>query len=297
MARLTKDEFILRMLSKITRKKWENYTIHRIIHRLDDPDIEFACQQYVSRPDGGYGLIDLYFPQFNISLEIDEPPHEREKHKRRDDTRSKDIIAVTGCDERRWKIRKTERSNISLEELHDWIDDFVSELRLRKEGLGENFAPWDYETRYDPETHIARGFIDSSDNVAFVTHRDALRCFGYKKGHLQKAVWRIPKTRSWVWFPKFYENNDWDNSLSEDGKTITETYKGEDPKHLNREDPVNTRIVFAHDRDALGYTLYRFLGEYIPDPEGSNARTRRYILINTRIDLRQYFDQEVTDLR
>lgn len=288
MARPTKDDYILRMLSKITHKKWENYVINRIVHRLDDPDIEFICQQYASRPNGKFALIDLYFPQFNLALEVDEPAHEGKNYKAHDEVRTKDIIAVTGCDERRLAIQNPDGSNVSLQELNDMIDEFVAEVCLKKKTLGESFIPWDYETRYDPTTHIAQGFIDSKHNVAFANHRDALRCFGYTKGHFQQAVWKTPNVRSWVWFPKFYENDDWENSLSEDGKVITETYKGVHQKGFNREDPVDTRLVFAHDRDALGYTLYRFLGEFEPDKEGSDARTRCFRLIKTRIDLRQY---------
>lgn len=59
MGRPTKDDFILRMLSKIQKKKWENYVVNRIVHKLDDPEIEFICQQYVARSDGKYALVDL----------------------------------------------------------------------------------------------------------------------------------------------------------------------------------------------------------------------------------------------
>lgn len=295
MTRPVKDEFILRMLSKITHKKWESYTINRIIHRLDDPDVEFICQQYTSRPNGKFALIDLYFPQFNLALEVDEPPHEGKSQKENDEVREKDIIAVTDCDLRRLVIKSSDGStpnpqgpNISLKELNVWIDNFVAELRRKKKDLGEKFIPWDYETRYDPETHIKQGSIEVNHRVAFASHRDALRCFGYKKGHFQRAVWKIPNVSSWVWFPKFYENSDWENSLSDDGKTITETYKGDEQKNFNREDPVDTRIVFAHDRDALGYTLYRFLGEFEPDKKDPDARTRHFRLVKTKVDLKKY---------
>jgi len=45
--KITKDEYILRNFSKIQHKKWELYVITRIIHLLNDPELEFVCQQLV----------------------------------------------------------------------------------------------------------------------------------------------------------------------------------------------------------------------------------------------------------
>ena len=39
---MTKDEYLLRNFSKITHKKWELFVITRILHRLNDPDIEYV---------------------------------------------------------------------------------------------------------------------------------------------------------------------------------------------------------------------------------------------------------------
>ncbi|MCB1331820.1 MAG: hypothetical protein KDK28_21160 [Maritimibacter sp.] len=276
------------MLSKIQHKKWENYVVNRIIHRLDDPEIEFVCQQYVARSTDKHALVDLYFPQFNISLEVDEPQHEQKKHKVADSDRTDEIVAAIGCDERRLSVQRHDKSTISLDELHTWVDAFVAELRNRKAETGDRFIPWDYENRYDPQTHIRRGYIDVDDNVAFQNHRDALACFGYSKGHYQQAVWTIPGTNKWVWFPKFYKNDQWDNSRSVDGTSIYEKYLGVDPKGIGRRETVDSRIVFAHDRDALGYTLYRYVGEYRHDPSASDDRTNVFRLSAKRIDLAQY---------
>ena len=43
-----KDNYILASLASIGRnKKWELYVVTRIIHLLNDNDLEFACQKYV----------------------------------------------------------------------------------------------------------------------------------------------------------------------------------------------------------------------------------------------------------
>jgi hypothetical protein len=69
---ITKDQYILRSLSKTAHKQWELLVITRIIHRLDDPELEFVAQQLVRREDGGAYLTDLYFPQLALHVEIDE---------------------------------------------------------------------------------------------------------------------------------------------------------------------------------------------------------------------------------
>ncbi len=70
-----------------------------------------------------------------------------------------------------------------------------------------------------------------------------------------------------VWFPKLYENRDWDNSLTEDGLTITMTPKTDWAyNRLDGDDDDASNgvgmIVFAHSKDALGSTLYRFMGTF-----------------------------------
>ena len=44
---ISKDDYILRSFSKIKHKSWELYVITRIVHLLDDPDLEFICQQLI----------------------------------------------------------------------------------------------------------------------------------------------------------------------------------------------------------------------------------------------------------
>ena len=62
-----------------------------------------------------------------------------------------------------------------------------------------NFTPWDYYNKYNPDIHIKRGYLDTKDNVSFLYHRDALRCFGYDGGHFHRAVWSIKGTDKGVW--------------------------------------------------------------------------------------------------
>ena len=145
------------------------------------------------------------------------------------------------------------------------------------------FKPWNYETKFRPNTHIKRRYIDVKDNVVFSNHRDALRCFGYEGGHYQRAVWAIKGTDKEVWFPKLYKNEGWDNSLSDDFKTIimekADKTAYRDPHELEW-------IVFAHYKDLLGQVVYKFLGEFHLSLEKSSNFKWVFIIKKSKI----YFD-------
>lgn len=269
---MNKYEYILRSISKIKHKEWELFVISRIVHRILDLDIEFVCQQLVRRSGGNRSLTDLYFPQFRIHLEVDEPPHETELAKKIDAIRSNDIIDSTGhIIERIKAIQDVDRSKISLSHVVKETDKFIDMILMErsKQLVSKAFEPWDFESRYDPQRYIDKKKLDTADGCAFRTHRDALRCFGYTKGHLQAAAWQLPDgTNRRVWFPKFYENDGWDNSICPHGKTITQKSK------LGKADSTKEgreagRIVFAHYTDTLGKTLYRFLGFFEFDEKAS----------------------------
>ena len=52
-----KTEYIHLSLKKISHKKWEYFLISRILHRLDDFEIEFVSQQLVRCTDATWALI------------------------------------------------------------------------------------------------------------------------------------------------------------------------------------------------------------------------------------------------
>ena len=67
--KFSKDQYVLRNFSKIQHKKWELYVITRIIHLLNDPELEFVCQQLVKTSDNKRYLTDLCFPELNLYCE------------------------------------------------------------------------------------------------------------------------------------------------------------------------------------------------------------------------------------
>ena len=73
--RASKAGYITNSLSKIRHKRWELYVISRVVHLLDDLEIEFVCQQAIILENGTHKFADMFFPQFNIYLEVNEKHH------------------------------------------------------------------------------------------------------------------------------------------------------------------------------------------------------------------------------
>ena len=90
---MDKLEFITRQLAKAQNKKYEHYVVHRIHTLLNDLRVKFVTQQFVSRPEGR-ALTDMFFPQLEIHIEVDEGFHKNQIEY--DRLREADIINATG---------------------------------------------------------------------------------------------------------------------------------------------------------------------------------------------------------
>jgi hypothetical protein len=282
-----KDRYILQSMSKIRNKAWEYFVISRIIHKLEDSDIEFVTQQLVRRSDGTRALTDIFFPQFNLHLEIDESHHfELAKDDESfvlsqisaDHIREQDIVDQTGHEiERIAVFDKMDGSEKSLSAISSETDRFVQRLRAERQAqeASGTFVPWDFEQRFDPARIIAKGEISVADNVLFRLQIDAMKCFGFTGAGWMKGAWRIPDgSGDWLWFPRLFEHGIWKNELCDGGRVINERAANE-PK-LNEKaraslrkqrldlakDPDRNIIVFSKAKDALGNRLLRYVGTF-----------------------------------
>ena len=287
MKNISKDDYLLRNISKIKHKKWELYIITRILHLLNDPEIEYTCQQFVKTKSGKRYLADICFPSLKLYYEIDELQHSRESHKIEDSERKKEIIDATGFVEKRIKIYNLLKKNRKLKDINYEVDKFVKYIKKRKKYfiLKNNFTPWDYRKKYSPEFYIKKGYIDINENVGFLTQRDAKRCFGYTGGHVQRAVWKIPNSAISLWFPKLYKNRDWDNILSDDLKKIT---MQKTTKEFIGKATRWRVIVFAHNKNLFGQTLYKFLGLFELSEKYSNLHKHVFVRVKSKIILKNY---------
>lgn len=275
---MNKQDYILRCLQKISHKKWELFIISRIIHKLDDLDIEFITQQLVRLTDGTRKLTDLYFPQLEFYLEIDEPAHDNQKEA--DIKRSQDIIEATSLAEKRIKLYHenvvpNDSSYKTLKEICNGTDEIIAYIKDKKTEKEKEgcFKPWDFEQKYSSKPIIERGYLSVKENDVFKLQIEALRCFGFQGKALQRGVWRIPDgSNDVVWFPRLYPHNElWENSLINEGKRIVEKAAGNNREAVQslkkqraeaEKYPDRKYVVFAKAKDSLGFNLLRYVGTF-----------------------------------
>jgi len=251
-------------LRKIVHKKFELWAITRIVHGLDDPEIEWVTQQAVpAREEGKRALLDLYSPQFRLAVEIDELQHVDQVEQ--DRLRERHVIDTANVEFWRWKMQDIH----TLDDARDRVDELVDDIRERKRAQIKEgtFVPFRFGRTSDPAEWIARGGVGIPDDARFRRHIDVARLFGKDLVMHRSGMLRVSPTVQ-VWFPKLYPNQQWHNALLDDGRRIVQRLAvdvtaGVDPAPL----PVGTgtgetRLVFAHYRDEFGRIYYRFVGAF-----------------------------------
>ena len=237
-----------KMLTKIKYKKYEFYVISRIIHLLNDFEIQFTTQQIVKKPDGRRYLIDLYFPQFKLAIEIDESHHLSQEEA--DKYREKEVTHLLNTKFERINCTK----NASFESVNHQIDQLVNKIKVLKQN-SKTFVPYSYRQEYSVKKWIENGVIHIMDTAKFRTHVDVLKLFGKEVKSHQRATFLLREDLQ-LWFPKLYPNADWINTISSDGSIIEQTKSN---GYMEVKDIKNS-IVFAHFKDVLGNTYYVFKG-------------------------------------
>ena len=242
--------YYAKLLTKLRNKKYEFYVVSRIIHLLNDTEIQFTTQQVVRKNDGRRYLIDLYFPQFQIAVEIDESHHL--SNEEADRVREREI--VTSADVKIFFRIKCD-NNSNLASVHQQIDELINEIRLQKDN--GNFKPYSYQDEFSVEKWLKVGRLRIDDGAKFRTHADVLRLFG-KDYTLHQASISPLNEKVQVWFPKLYKNNDWVNTIDNGGKEINQTKVG----NAMEIKEIKDSIVFAHQKDVLGNIYYSFKGVF-----------------------------------
>lgn len=262
---MEKLNYISRQLSRAEHKKFEHYVISRIWNLINDLSIKFVTQQYVIRPNGR-ALTDMYFPQLGIHIEVDEVFHLNQIEQ--DKLRQLDIVNATNH-----SVFRIDTSR-GIIETNNQIDNVI-ELIKKAKNNAVKFKNWDVEIEQNPETYINRGSINIQDDVAFKKSYLAANCFGHKYKGFQKGGTNHPfEPNTLIWFPKLYKNSEWNNSISDDEKIITELSEDANfvREHVdnNLQKVENFRIVFARVRSPLGDVMYRFKGKFELDKLATN---------------------------
>ena len=90
-----KYKHYISQLERTTRKVHENFVVSSLMHDERLLDLLPLTQHYLRRDEDKYALIDLYYPQLNLAIEIDEEHH---KNNHKDDLRrQKDVEERNGC--------------------------------------------------------------------------------------------------------------------------------------------------------------------------------------------------------
>ena len=120
-------------------KKYENFIINAIYTKVGNPDLMPVTQQYVRDQNNlsKYYLLDLYFPQIKIAVEVDERQHISKEAQAADRERAEAIKNVLQCDEIRIPIvDKETKKNRSYAEICNDIDRVVLKIKERIEEKG-----------------------------------------------------------------------------------------------------------------------------------------------------------------
>ena len=268
-------DYMEHLFSRIKHKKTESYVIHRIWDKLDDARILFKVQQKVILPNGKYALADLFLPQLNIVVEVNEPFHERQQ--KEDEYRNDNIVKLTHCDLRIIRCGNPEKEGEwrSLAEIHKQIDECVAFIK-EKIAQTKVIEPWDMSEWLSVEYHKGRGILKVDDKGGLRTIDDICTVFDTKpkhRGYLRCGATPIPHKENWeIWYPNISNKSGWKNELTDGGLTFTEY--NEDAK--KRKEHVagcikdnKQRITFFRTKDALGIELYRFVGVFTLDIDAS----------------------------
>ncbi len=83
-------------------KKHENFVITALLHDERLRALKPITQHYVPLSDSNYALIDLYYPQIDLAIEVDEPFHLENKDA--DEKRQQGIEDLIQCDFIRFEV-------------------------------------------------------------------------------------------------------------------------------------------------------------------------------------------------
>lgn len=107
-------------LQRTTKKVHENFVVSSLFHDSRLSELLPLTQYYVRRDEKRYALVDLYYPQLHIAVEIDEPHHAFNADT--DRIRESEVEIRSGCKFRRIRVAD---------------DDILAQIEKLKEDLVE----------------------------------------------------------------------------------------------------------------------------------------------------------------
>lgn len=255
-------------------KKYENFIVNAIYAKVDNPDLMPVTQQYVRNPKDSrkYYLLDLYFPQINFGVEIDEGQHMSDECQVLDKARTEAIKSAIGYEEARISIvdKKTGQKR-SYSEFSKDIDLIVLRIKQKIDDLGGvKWVTNDEKKRRLGIIKNGPGIFDIKQDVTYRSITEIYNICGGCRGtgkdakSLQKGFYKL-NNQYYLWVPTLtVEDNATDtkynNYLSEDGTVITEI--NNNPKGWDNYPDNRNRVVFMRMKDMYGRSCIRFIGVF-----------------------------------
>ena len=253
-------------------KKYENFIVNAIYAKVDNPDLMPVTQQYVRNPKDSrkYYLLDLYFPQINFGVEIDEGQHMSDECQVLDKARTEAIKSAIGYEEARISIvdKKTAQKK-SYSEISKDIDLIVLRIKQKIDDLGGvKWVTNDEKKRSLGIIKNGPGIFDIKQDVTYRSITEIYNICGGCRGtgkdakSLQKGFYKL-NNQYYLWVPTLtIEDNasdaKYNNYLSEDGTVITEI--NNNPKGWDNYPGDRNRVVFMRMKDMYGRSCIRFIG-------------------------------------
>jgi very-short-patch-repair endonuclease len=300
MEEKTKIKYISEMLNKRTKgKDYENFVINQIYARIDNPELEIVTQKCVrptksidtknlTKVGKNHYLIDLYFPQINFAIEVDEGHHENIENQFNDKQRENFIKGSVSCDIKRIKICKP---GTKIPQNYDDIIQQIKEMVVEIKG---KISEWEKKNnqklKWITNDEKIKGVknckvFDACEAIHFGGITKVLNLLpGIKHSKLYQRCVKNFDIYS-IWIPVLSVRlddgtvktaNGWKNFINEDKDEIIEypsdekynrkldTYKAPagscPPKWGSRK-----RVVFMKMKDDFGNSCCRFLGVFKSD--------------------------------
>ena len=288
---MDKVEYLIKTFSRTKRKDYENYILNAVWQKIDCLDLRPVTQQYVKGHENEYYLIDLYFPQINVGVEVDEAFHKNnvKSDLKRELTIEEKLSSIR--EESLFELKRID-ATLPLKELSERIAIISAEV---KEKVAEKkITHWDTDVSIKNQV-MEKGYISVDEFYRFRLITDVANQLFFKKhkkyqqGSIKITVDGRPAQ---VWFPTISteskeEHSQWLNYLNEDWSIIKEKNIRRDGKKITNE-VGELRVVFARMKDSFGKFNYRYIGNFELKEISEDSNSREYRKVSDRL----YIDYE-----
>ncbi|MDQ0289512.1 AbaSI family restriction endonuclease [Oligosphaera ethanolica] len=314
---MDKLEHVSIMLNRRTKgKRYENFVINSIYTKLSNPELIPITQQYVRNKNHSvtnskkYYLLDLYFPQLQYGVEVDESHHLSDESRINDEIRAEDILSSIQCKQGRIAIYNDNGSLKAYDEVNKQINrevNIINNMVLDRNKKTGQKLKWEDNSMRKTKI-LEKGLFNIEDDVDYEGITEIYNYLGHSVKNLGRCFVKL-NDKYKLWVPSLAvqledgsvkTKNGWKNTLNEDKTIITEVV-GDMNRCDTRTLPDGSwnenkykRIVFMHIRDCFGLDRLRFLGVFEANDlkKSKGIQTRSYSRTAKKISFSELVSEE-----